>query len=286
MRKLNNYKHDRKSKAFFYAVLGLVCTSILLSFEICLAVVPYFSYDFPYSYWWVRLLFGKLMMFTIQTNFLCLITYALWLFGYRLKIFRSNYLLCAVCSYISLVFIIAWFVISPIYILQNIVAGDVWDIISTIDVHLISPIIFIVFFIYATKYKPHNFIKGIHFSKSLTLFILYPLIYFVGLFIVNRFPFPDDWLNITLKPEGYRYYYSVYSVITNYNPDSIIPHINSDNRWIVEYSKDSDYNGIYRGNINRLYIVGIALFVFEIFSLIYSYLCNRGSNFINVRTHK
>ncbi|MDR3330179.1 MAG: DUF1600 domain-containing protein [Mycoplasmataceae bacterium] len=260
-------KHIHKSSAYILAWIGLLLGVGIVVFSALIRVLPqYINYDL-YSRWYYILWFDWFEEFTIQNNILLIIFYALWLFAYRSKIFNSNKFLVFVASYIVLVFAIAWFMMSPIFVLQSTLDVNLNVTIDNINLHLITPLLFVVFFYFASKYPKLNIKNVMEFRRTWLLAFIYPLLYFTYLVSINFVVLPQSIFNPdTSNPSGF---ISVYSILTNYNPRCTVP-VWQDGVW--NYN-NPDMVGSYW----RFFTVPVALGFYSIELMLFTYLNNRSN---------
>jgi hypothetical protein len=114
---------------------------------------------------------------------------------------------------------------SPIFVLQGTNPAGKLDSIETILVHLLTPVLFVVFAIFAMKYPRPDIKRTLKFWTNLAFAFIYPLIYFTYVVAINFIAMPSS---IFMEPYAsqlsYGYsYVSVYSLLTDYNPKCFIP---------------------------------------------------------------
>jgi hypothetical protein len=257
-------KHNRKSAAYILAWIGMLVGIATMTFSLCIRILPQYIDNNIFSKWYYIIWFDWLEQFTIQNNFLLIIFYALWLFAIKTKIFNSNKFLVFVASWIVLVFAVAWFMMSPVYVLQGSVDVSVNIAVDNVLIHLVTPGLFVIFFYFASKYPASNIKNIMKFSRTWCFAFIYPLLYFTYVVVINFIKLPDDAFRAS-NPHGY---VSVYSILTNYNPRCIVP------KW-VDGQWNYDYNPDMIGSYWRLLIVPVVLIFYSIELLSFTYLNNR-----------
>ncbi|MDR3257739.1 MAG: DUF1600 domain-containing protein [Mycoplasmataceae bacterium] len=260
-------KHIHKSAAYILAWIGMLVGIATMIFSICIRILPQYIDNDVFSRWYYIIWFDWLEQFTIQNNFLLIIFYALWLFAFKTKIFNSNKFLVFVTSWIVLVFAVAWFMMSPVYVLQGAIDVSMNIVIDNVFIHLVTPGLFVIFFSFASKYPKANVKNIMKFSRTWCLAFIYPLLYFTYVIIINFIKLPDDAFNAA-NPSGY---VSVYTILTNYNPQCIVPQW-SNGHWI--YDNTTNMAGSYW----RLLIVPVVLIFYSVELLSFTYLNNRRNN--------
>lgn len=166
----------------------------------------------PYGVKWVdEFLFNTVCYFTIQSNLICLIFLTLFLFFPHWKAFNSNSFQIACTTYIAIVGSIWLFALLPSFIInENVKHWSSYDLVSTIWLHIINPISFVIvslLLISKTK-KTQNELE----KTSVAYVAIYPLFYTL---FTSILPFNAG--------------FSVYGWITNLNSNlAIFPNIHLD----------------------------------------------------------
>lgn len=262
-------KHNKKSKSYILAWIGFAITTLTMVFSLFWKYLHPINEGGKYVGVLVILWFDFLQQFTQQTNLLLIIFYFLFIFFFRTKIFNSNKFLIFTAAYIFLVFVVAWFILTPVYIFNSISKADIFDTISTMLVHLVTPIFFVVFACNTMTYLGANKRLGIKYFKYCSISFIYPLIYFTYLIVINFIPLPTHFFKFADRlPEGHNFI-SVYSILTNYNPKCLCI-VWENNDWT--YTPTTVDNS---GSYYRILIVPMVLVFYNVEFLFFSYINNR-----------
>ena len=200
--RIKNFKtHD------WVALIGLFVFSI----SIVLTIMKFFDYIQGQNESW-KIFFGIIDRFTYQSNWLLFIYALFYVFNPKCFIFKNNYLLICVMTYITFTFV-GYNIVLVGIAKSHSYADDVGvDIFNNVWLHLVSPLYFIVFGMIKMFMLPNQQPKSIY--KTIGFGMIYPLVYVTYLIIIP-FAFTDyrtngiNYGNIDNNP------YSVYDFATN-----------------------------------------------------------------------
>lgn len=194
---------------FSYIVFLITLVGIFLMFY---KPITYGEYD-PYSVY----TFSVFSFFTKLTNILVFIYISIFLLFKDRIIFRKNVILVLTASYIFVVSTIYWWIILPgIFLLDDNSLAQPYQIVETVWHHLIVPVFFIIFALIIFKYTKFT---PSYFSTIVLKGMIYPAGYSSYVFILPFFA-----------------RYSVYSFLTNTNPNMVIYGTNMRGNYLASLS--------------------------------------------------
>ena len=188
---------------YYYQITGLALIPIVLMFVIWAMVWKVQFTNNIAEIWW-----GSLNYFSQQSNFIVMIFIIIFFFWPKSRILKDNTFFLIAVAYISITGFIFNIILMPVGfavgIAQTMVLAYWATIVSTLMLHMVMPIYFILFYVFCYKTKAIDKVWEKKYWKYILKGSIYPICFLFYVFIV---PFiTDRW---------------VYTHFSNCNPNLI-----------------------------------------------------------------